>query len=38
MCVTIYINKCNMQHSNNGFNILIMDELTHIKMLVVQEM
>ncbi len=38
MCVFIYINKCNMQCLNSGFNKLIMDDLTHIKMLAIQEM
>jgi hypothetical protein len=38
MCVLIYISKCNMQHLNSGFNKLKMDDSTHIRMLIVQEM
>jgi hypothetical protein len=38
MCVSIYINKCNMQHLNNGFNKLKVDDSTHVKMLIVQKM
>jgi hypothetical protein len=34
----IYTNKCNMQHLNNGFNKFKVDDLTHVKMLIVQEM
>jgi hypothetical protein len=37
MCVSIYINKCNMQHLNNGFNEFKMDDSIHVKMLIVQE-
>jgi hypothetical protein len=37
MCVSIYINKCNMQHLNNGFNEFNVDDSTHVKMLIVQE-
>jgi hypothetical protein len=29
--VSIYINNCNMQFLNNGFNKLKVDDLTHIK-------
>ncbi len=35
VCFNIYINKCNM---NNGFNKLKVDDLTHVKMLIVQKM
>jgi hypothetical protein len=38
MCVTIYISKCNMQRLNSGFNKVKVDDLTHVKMLLVQEM
>jgi hypothetical protein len=38
MCVSIYTIKCNMQHLNNGFNKLKMNDLTHVKMLIFQEM
>jgi hypothetical protein len=38
MCVSIYINKCNMRHLNSGFNKLKVKDLTHLKMLIVQEM
>jgi len=38
MCVSIYINKSNMQHLNSGFNKLKMDDSTHVKMLIVQKM
>jgi len=38
MCVSIYTYKCNMQCLNNVFNKLKMDDLTHMKMLIVQEM
>jgi hypothetical protein len=37
LCV-FHINKCNMQHLNNGFNKFKMDETTCLKMLIVQEM
>jgi len=37
MCVSIYINKCNMQCLNNGFNKFKVDDLTHVKMLIVQK-
>ncbi len=37
MCVSIYTNKCNMQHLNNGFNIFKMNDPTHVKMLIVLE-
>ncbi len=38
MCVSIYINKCSMQCVDNGFNKFKVDDLTHVKMLIVQEM
>jgi len=38
MCISMDTNKCNMQHLNNGFNKFKVDELTHVKMLIVQEM
>jgi len=38
MCVSIYISKCNMQCLNNGFNKFKVDDSTHVKILVVQEM
>ncbi len=37
MCVSIYINKCNMQHLNNGFNNFKVNDSTHVKQLIVQE-
>jgi hypothetical protein len=38
MCVSIYNNKCNMQHLNNDFNNFNVDDLIHVKMLMVQQM
>jgi hypothetical protein len=38
MCVSIYTNKCNMQHLNNGFNKFKTDDSSHVNMLIVQEM
>jgi hypothetical protein len=38
MCVSIHINKYNMQNLNNGFNKFKMDDSTHVFMLIVQEM
>jgi hypothetical protein len=38
MCVSIYTNKCNMWHLDNGFNKLKMHDSTHAKMLIVKEM
>jgi hypothetical protein len=38
MCVSIYINKCNMQHLNNGFNNFKIDGSSHVKMSIVQKM
>jgi len=37
-CVWIYISKCNMQHLNSGFNKFKVNESTHVKMLIIQEM
>jgi len=37
-CVSIYTNKCNMQHLNNGFNKFKIDDSTHVKVLTVQKM
>jgi hypothetical protein len=37
MCVSIYSNKCNMQHFYNDFNKLKVDDSTHVKMLIVQK-
>jgi hypothetical protein len=36
--MSVSIDKCNMQHLNNGFNKFKMDDLTHVKMLIVQKM
>jgi hypothetical protein len=36
MCVSIYTSKCNMQHLNNDFNKLKVDDSTYVKMLIVQ--
>ncbi len=38
MCVSIYINKCNMEHLNNGFNKFNVNDSTHVELLIVQEM
>ncbi len=38
MCVSIYTNKCNVQCLNGGFNKFKVDDLIHVKMLIVQEM
>jgi hypothetical protein len=38
MCVSIYISKCNMQRLNSGFNKFKMDDWTHVKILIFQEM
>jgi hypothetical protein len=35
-CVSIYFNKCKMQL--NGFNILKVNVLSHIHMLIIEEM
>ncbi len=37
MCVSIYTNKCNMQCLNSGFNKLKMNDLIHVKILIVQK-
>jgi hypothetical protein len=37
MCVSIYTTKCNMQHLNSGVNKLEVDDLTHVKILIIQE-
>jgi hypothetical protein len=36
--VSIYFNKCNMKLVNNGFNILKMNVLSHVHMLIIEEM
>jgi hypothetical protein len=36
--VSIYFNKCNMQLVNNGYNILKINGLTHVHMLIIEEM
>jgi hypothetical protein len=38
MCVLIYTIKCNMQHLNNGFDKFKVNDSTHVKMVIVQEM
>jgi hypothetical protein len=38
MCVSIYTSKCNMQCLNSVFNKLKVDDSTHVKMLIIQEM
>ncbi len=38
MCVSIYSSKYNMQCLNNGFNKLKVNDSTHVKMMIVQEM
>jgi len=38
MCVSIYINRCNMQHLNNGFDKFKVNDLTHGKTLIIQKM
>jgi hypothetical protein len=38
MCISIDTNKYNMQHLNNGFSKFKVDDLIHVKMLIVQEM
>jgi hypothetical protein len=37
-CVSIYFNKCKMQLVSNGFNILKVNGLTHVHMLIIEEM
>jgi len=34
----IYFNKCKMQLVSNGFNILNVNGLTHVHMLIIEEM
>jgi hypothetical protein len=36
--VSIYFNKCQMQFVNNNFNILKVNGLTHVHILVIEEM
>ncbi len=36
VCFNIYTNKCNMQHLNNSFNKFKMNDLTFVKMLIIQ--
>ncbi len=38
MCDSIYINKCNMKHLNNGFNKFKVIDSIHVKMFIVQKM
>jgi hypothetical protein len=38
MCVSIYISKCNIQRLNSVFNKLKVDDSTHVKVLIVQQM
>jgi hypothetical protein len=38
MCVSIYINKCNVQHLNNGFDKLKVANSSHVEMFIIQEM
>ncbi len=38
MCVSIYITKCNMQCLNSNFNKRKVNDLTNVKMLIVQKM
>ncbi len=37
LCVYQYTTKCNMQRLNSGVNKLEVDDLTHVKILIVQE-
>jgi hypothetical protein len=37
-CVSIYFNKCKMQHVNNNFNILKVNGSTLVHMLIVEKM
>jgi len=37
-CVSIYSNKCKMQHVSNNFDILKMNGSTHIHMLIIEKM
>ncbi len=38
MCVSIYSDKYNVQCLNSGFNKLIVNDSTHVKMMIVQKM
>jgi hypothetical protein len=38
MCVSIYINKWNMQCLNSGFNKFKMDDPIHVKRFIVQKL
>ncbi len=38
MCFNLYTSKCNVQYLNNDFNKLEVDDLIHVKMLILQEM
>jgi hypothetical protein len=38
VCALIYTNKCNTQHMNSVFNSFKVDDSTHVKMLIIQEM
>ncbi len=35
-CVSIDYNKCKMKLMNNGFNILKVNDLTHVQILIIQ--
>jgi hypothetical protein len=35
VCFNIYTKKCNMQHLNNDFNKFNVDDLIHVKMLLI---
>jgi hypothetical protein len=37
-CVSIYFNKWKMKHMDNNFNMLKMNNLTHVHMLTFKEM
>ncbi len=38
VCVSIYINKCNMEHLNNEFDRFKVDDSIDVKMLIIQKM
>jgi hypothetical protein len=38
MCVSIYSNKYNMKHLNNGLNKFEVDDSIHVKMLIIQKL
>jgi hypothetical protein len=38
MCVSIYTNKCNMQHLNNDLNKFKMDDSIYVNMFIIQKM